>query len=90
MVVLSDGVAMFQGIGEQMAGMQSEFCQRFFVFSNSQCRSQLGHKAGQSRGRSVGMHVDLTLLHSCTFVSLVTEWLSALDHSSNAFALAQG
>ena len=36
------------------------------------------------------MHVDLTLLHSCTFVSLVTELLCALDHSSNAFALAQG
>ena len=38
----------------------------------------------------VGTHVDLTLLHSCTFISLVTELLCALDHSSNAFALAQG
>ena len=38
---------------------------------------------------SVGMNVDMTLLHSCTFVSLVTELLCALDHSSNAFALAQ-
>ena len=36
------------------------------------------------------MHVDLTLLHSCTSVSLVTELLCALDHSSNACALAQG
>ena len=35
------------------------------------------------------MHVDLTLLHSCTFVSLDTELLCAIDHSSNAFALAQ-
>ena len=35
------------------------------------------------------MHVDLTLLHSCACVSLVTELLCALDHSSNAFALAQ-
>ena len=35
------------------------------------------------------MHMDLTLLHSCTFVSHVTELLCALDHSSNAFALAQ-
>ena len=25
------------------------------------------------------MHIDLTLLHSCTFVSLVTEQLCALD-----------
>ena len=39
---------------------------------------------------SVGLYVDLTLLHSCTFLSLVTELLCALDHSSNAFALAQG
>ena len=38
---------------------------------------------------SVGMHIDLTLLHSCTFVSFVTELLCALDHSFNAFALAQ-
>ena len=37
----------------------------------------------------VGMHTDLTLLHSCTCVSLVAELLCALDHHSNAFALAQ-
>ena len=37
----------------------------------------------------VGLHIDLTLLHSCTFVSLVTELSCALDHSSNAFALSQ-
>ena len=36
------------------------------------------------------MHIDLKLLHSCTCVSLVTELLCAHDHSSNAFALAQG
>ena len=36
------------------------------------------------------MHIDLTLLHSCTCLSLVTELLCAFDHSSNAFALAQG
>ena len=35
------------------------------------------------------MHMDLTLLHSCTIVSFVTELLCALNHSSNAFALAQ-
>ena len=39
---------------------------------------------------SVGRHVDWTLLHSCTCVSLVTELLRALDHSPTAFALAQG
>ena len=33
--------------------------------------------------------MDLALLRSCTFVSFVTELSSALDHSSNAFALAQ-
>ena len=38
----------------------------------------------------VRLLMDLTLLHSCTFLSLVTELLCALDHSSNAFALAQG
>ena len=38
---------------------------------------------------SVGMRMDLTLVHSCTFVSLVTELLCALDHCSIAFALAQ-
>ena len=38
---------------------------------------------------SVGMHMDLTLLHSSAIVSLVTELKCALDHSSNAFALAQ-
>ena len=39
---------------------------------------------------SSGMHFDLTLLHSCTFVSLVTEFVCAVDHSSSAFALAPG
>ena len=33
---------------------------------------------------AVRMHIDLTLLHSCTFVSLVTELLCALDHSSKS------
>ena len=48
----------------------------------------LGTKLVQLR-RNVGMHVDLTQSHSCTLFSFVTE-LCALDHSSNAFALAQG
>ena len=30
----------------------------------------------------------LSLLHFCTFLSFVTELVCALDHSSNAFALA--
>ena len=38
---------------------------------------------------SVGMHIDLTLLHSCTFVSFVTELWCFLHHSSNVAALAQ-
>ena len=37
----------------------------------------------------VGMHIDLTLSHSCTSVSLVTELLCVLDNSSNSVALAQ-
>ena len=37
---------------------------------------------------SVRVHMDLTLSLSCTLFSLVTELLCALDHSSNAFALA--
>ena len=36
------------------------------------------------------MYLVLTLLHYCTFVSFVAELSCALDHSSNAFALAQG
>ena len=38
---------------------------------------------------SVTTDIDLILLHSCTFEFLVTELLSALDHSPNAFALTQ-
>ena len=34
------------------------------------------------------LHIDWALLHSCTFLSLVTELV--LDHSSTAFAVAQG
>ena len=37
----------------------------------------------------VGLDVDLTMLHSYTLFSSVTELVCALDHSSNAFALAQ-
>ena len=48
----------------------------------------LGTKIAQVRG-SVGMHIDFTVIHSCTVVSVVTELLCALDHSSNAFAMAQ-
>ena len=48
----------------------------------------LGAKLGQAEG-SVELHVDLSLLHSCTFFSFVTELVCALNHSSNAFALAQ-
>ena len=39
---------------------------------------------------SVELYMDLTLFYSCTFVSLVTELSCALDHSSNASALAHG
>ena len=42
-----------------------------------------------SLSRLVGLHVDLILSHSCTIASFVTELVCALDHSSNAFVLAQ-
>mmetsp|Transcript_19164 Transcript_19164/g.51226 ORF Transcript_19164/g.51226 Transcript_19164/m.51226 type:complete len:102 (-) Transcript_19164:54-359(-) len=83
-VVLSDGVAMFQGIGEQMAKECNVGYANDFLFSVTvSVEVSLGTKLAQLRG-SVGTHIDLTLLHSCTFVSLVTEWLCALDHSSSA------
>ena len=48
-VVLSDGVAMFQGIGEQMAKQCNvSYATDFFV--NSERRSQLGHKFGPADG----------------------------------------
>ena len=48
----------------------------------------LGTELAQLRV-SVGTHIDLRLLRSCTFASLVTVLLCALDHSSNALPLAQ-
>ena len=48
MVVLPGGVAMFQGIGEQMAKDYDASYAKVFVFSNSECRSQLRHKVGPS------------------------------------------
>ena len=87
-VVLSDSAAMLQGIGEQMAKeCNVSYAMVFFVFSNSERRSQLGHKVGPTEV-SVRIHVVLTLLHSCIF-SFVTELLCAFGNSSNAFALAQ-
>ena len=38
---------------------------------------------------SVESYTDLTPLHSCTFASLFSVLSRALDHPSNAFALAQ-
>ena len=52
------------------------------------CQGSLLTKLAQLRG-SVGIHIDLALLHSRTFVSHVTELLCALGHSSYAVALAQ-
>ena len=55
-----------------------------------QCLSQSAWAQSWPKPRvSVRLHVGLTLLHPCTLVSFVTELLCALDHSSNAFALAQ-
>ena len=49
-VVLSDGVAMFQGIGEHMAKeCNVSFAKDFF--RNSERRSQLGHKVRPAEGK---------------------------------------
>ena len=45
-VVLSDGVAMFQEIGEQMAKQCNVSYATDFFFSYSERRSQAGHKFG--------------------------------------------
>ena len=60
----------------------SKCCERFAV--EDPCVSRM------SLSWPVGLYIDLTPLHSCMFVSLVTELLCALNHSSDAFALAQG
>ena len=66
--------------------MQRELCQWFFVFSNSERRGQLEHKVGPAEEECCNAHrLDaVTLLHVC-----FTELFYALDHSYNAFALAQ-
>ena len=68
--------------------MQRELRQVFFVSVTVSVVVSLGASRPKLR-ESVELHIDLTLLHSCTFVSCVTELLCALDHSSNACALAQ-
>ena len=67
---------MLQGIGERTAKKCNVSLDVIFV-------------SAQAEG-SVGLHVDLAPLDSCTFVSLVTELSRTLDDSSNAPALAQG
>ena len=44
-VVLNDSVGMFQGIGEQTPNERNVSSDEVFCVSNSECRSQLGHKA---------------------------------------------
>ena len=85
-VVLSDSVAMYQGIGEQTAKeCNVSYAEDSLFSATMSVEVSLGTKLAQLR-RNVGMHVDLTLLHSCTIMSFVTELVCALDHSSNAFA----
>ena len=52
------------------------------------CRS-FAFYVSLSLSLSVKLHIDWALLHSGKFLSVVTELSCALDHSSNAFALAQ-
>ena len=63
-VVLSDGVATFQGICEQMAKECSvSYAQGFFI--NRERRSQLGHKVGPAEEKCQNAHRfdTVTLLH---------------------------
>ena len=53
-VVLNDSVAMFQGIGEQTPNECNVSYAEDFCFSNSERRSQLGHKASPSLGGVLG------------------------------------
>ena len=85
--MLSDSVALLQEMGERMPNECDVSHAEDFFFGNSEYRSQLG--ASPSRRRSVGLHVDLTLLHYCTLSSFVTELVCALEHSSITFALSQ-
>ena len=83
---------MFHWIGEQMPNeCNVSHAEDFVVSGNSECRSQLGRKLAQAEGRerrcSVARRLDT--VHSCTFLTFVTELVCALDHSSNAFALDQ-
>ena len=61
---------------------------RIFVSVTVNIVVSLGTKLAQAEERVLDCTLDLTRLHSCTLASLLTELLSALDHSSNAFALA--
>ena len=63
-VVLSNGIAMFQGIGEQMAKVCNvSYAKDLFLSVTVSVEVSVGTKLAQLRV-SVGMHVDLTLLHS--------------------------
>ena len=79
-VVLSDSVAMLQGRDQMTKECNVSYADDFFVSVTVSVEVSLGTKLAQLR-ESVRMHTDLTLLHSCTFVCLVTELLCALDHS---------
>ena len=70
-VVLSDSVAMFEGIGEQMAKeCNVSYAEDFWFSVTVSVEVSLGTKVAQLR-RSVKMHIDFSLSHSCTSVSLV-------------------
>ena len=62
------------------------------TFTDSDWAARKEARKSSSAGKAEGGVldcVDSSLLHSCTFASLVTGPSRALDHSSNAFALAQ-
>ena len=69
-VVLSDGVAMFQGIGEQMAKECNVSCAKFSFLKVSvtvSVEAQLGHKVGPAEGKcwNAKRLGTVTLLHIC-------------------------
>ena len=68
-VMLLDGTAMIQGIGEHTVKDRNAVQGRIFVSGTVSVAVSLGAKLAQAEG-SVELFTDLTPLHSCTFVSL--------------------
>ena len=74
---------------DQWAHDEGQVCglKQDFVSATASVTVSLGAEPAQAG--SVELYTDLTPLHSCIFASLFPALLYALDHPSNALALAQ-